>query len=259
MPRRRRRRPASARAAASALLLAFSTLLAASGGAAAGSLGVSPTRLDLAPDQRAGVVTLQNNAAEPVLVQVQTFAWPDRPDTADLVPTRELVAVPAVAELAPGAKQLIRVAARGGGRPDAESAYRLVITEVPPDAAEGRAGVRFALRFSLPVFLAPPGAAPVAAWSLEGSGGAPRLVLRNRGSAHLQVRRLLLFAGGDLKPALVVEQPANLSYVLPGRSQAWDLAPGTAAAAAVAAGGPISIKADTDIGELEATVAPAGG
>ncbi len=95
-----------------AVLLGLLPLLAAPGGAEAGSLGVSPTRLDLAPDQRAGVVTLQNNGAEPVLVQVQTFAWPDRPDSAELEPTRELVAVPAVAELAPGRKQLIRVAAR---------------------------------------------------------------------------------------------------------------------------------------------------
>lgn len=242
--------PRRARPLPAALLLV--TLAATGGGATAGSLGVSPTRIDLAPDQRAAVITLQNNAAEPVLVQVQTFAWPDRAETAALEPTRELVAVPAVAELAPGKKQLIRVAARGAGRPDAESAYRLVITEVPPDQADGRAGVRFALRFSLPVFLTPPGTAPVPVWSLEGPG-ARRLVLHNRGSAHVQVRRLRLFAPGRAEPVQVIEQPAHLSYVLPGRSQAWDMASGPAG------GGPLAIKADTDIGELEATVAPAGG
>jgi fimbrial chaperone protein len=243
-PPRRRSRPTAAP-------LALLALLAAAGDAGAGSLGVSPTRLDLAPDQRAGVVTLQNNGTEPVLVQVQTFAWPDRAETAELEPTRELVAVPAVAELAPGKKQLIRVAARGAGKPDAETAYRLVITEVPPDPAEGRAGVRFALRFSLPVFLAPPGVAPIPAWSLEGAKPR-RLVLRNRGSAHVQVRRLRLYAAGRAEPVQVIEQPAHLSYVLPGGSQAWDLAPSSS-------GGRLAIKADTDIGELEATVAPAGG
>ena len=245
------RGPRPPSAALPLVLLLPPLLLAAVGGAEAGALAVSPTRLDLAPDQRAGVVTLQNNAAEPVLVQVQVFAWPDRAETAELVPTRELVAVPAVTELPPGKKQLIRVAARGAGRADVETAYRLVITEVPPDPAEGRAGVRFALRFSLPVFLTPPGVRPKAEWWLDDAEPQRRLVLHNRGSAHLQVRGLRLFAGGRAEPAQVIEQPAHLSYVLPGGSQTWDLVPG-------AAGGALTIKADTDIGELEATVAPAG-
>ncbi|MFL5337926.1 MAG: hypothetical protein ACJ8H8_33350, partial [Geminicoccaceae bacterium] len=42
----------------------------------AASLSVAPTRVELGPDDPAGVVTLQNNAAEPAMVQVQTFAWP---------------------------------------------------------------------------------------------------------------------------------------------------------------------------------------
>ena len=53
-----------------------------------------------APATAPAVVTLHNNAAEPVMVQVQTFAWPHGPATADLEPTRDLFAVPPVFELA---------------------------------------------------------------------------------------------------------------------------------------------------------------
>ncbi len=151
-------------------------LLAAPPGAMAAALSVAPTRIDLAPDQRAAAVTLQNDGDEPVMVQVQTFAWTGSPATSDLTPTRDLVAMPPVATVAAGDKQLIRVAARGGDKPAAEQSYRLIITEVPPETKGPQAGVRFALRLSLPVFVTPAGAAPDPVWSVERGGAGPRLV-----------------------------------------------------------------------------------
>ena len=87
--------------------------------------------MELGPGDPAGVVTLQNNAAEPVMVQVQTFAWPRTVASDDLEPTRELLAVPPVAELAGNGKQIIRVALRAALTGSREHAYRLLITEVP--------------------------------------------------------------------------------------------------------------------------------
>ena len=100
------------------------------------------------------------------MVQVQTFAWPHGPATAELEPTRDLIAVPPVFELAGNAKQIIRVALRGAAAGGREQAYRLLITEVPRGGAAGT-GVRFALRLSLPVFVTPTGAAPRPIWSLR--------------------------------------------------------------------------------------------
>ena len=90
------------------------TLLAALSGtiAEAASLTVAPTRVEFLGNDQASAVTLQNNAAEPVMVQVQTFAWPDGPATAELVPTRDLIAVPPVFEIAGNGRQIIRVALR---------------------------------------------------------------------------------------------------------------------------------------------------
>src|SRR4051794_41931448 len=119
----------------------------------AAALSVAPTRIDLAPDQRAAAVTLQNDGDEPVMVQVQTFAWTGSPATSDLTPTRDLVAMPPVATVAAGDKQLIRVAARGGDKPAAEQSYRLIIAEVPPETKGPQAGGR------LPPPPPPPGVA----------------------------------------------------------------------------------------------------
>jgi fimbrial chaperone protein len=185
----------------------------------AASLSVAPTRIDLRVGHATGVVTLQNNAAEPVMVQVQTFAWPRGPASADLEPTRDLLAVPPVFELAGNARQIIRVALRGAPDGEREQAYRLLITEVPRGAA-ARTGVRFALRLSLPVFVSPPGAAPQPVWFVREAAGGRELVLRNDGTAHLQVRRIVLRPHDRSGKAETIEVPA---YVLAGQEHGWPL------------------------------------
>lgn len=214
----------------------------------AASLTVAPTRIDLLAGDTAAAVTLQNNEAQPVMVQVQTFAWPDGPATAALVPTRELIAVPPVFEIAESGRQIIRVALRAPLPGPREHAFRLLITEVPRGGAR-TTGVRFALRLSLPVFVTPDGAEPRPVWSVRmGERSAPELVLRNEGEAHIQVRRIVWRPDGRAA-ATVIETPA---YVLAGREHGWPLPPGTG-------GAPLQIEAETNLGLLRATVASSRG
>lgn len=209
----------------------------------AASLSVAPTRIDLKVGHATGVVTLQNNAAEPVMVQVQTFAWPRSPASADLEPTRELLAVPPVFELAGNARQIIRVALRGEPAGDREQAYRLLITEVPRGAAAST-GVRFALRLSLPVFVSPPGAAPQPVWFVRDAAGGRELVLRNDGTAHLQVRRIVLRPLSHGTAAETIEVPA---YVLAGQEHGWPLRRSSAARE-------FALEAETSIGPISVPV-----
>ena len=181
------------------------------------------------------------------MVQVQTFAWPDGPATADLVPTRDLIAVPPVFEIAGNGRQIIRVALRAPLPGPREHAFRLLITEVPRGGA-ATTGVRFALRLSLPVFVIPDGARPEPQWSLRGRGsGQLDLVLRNVGDAHLQVRRITWRPEGRAGPATGIEAPA---YVLAGREHSWPL-PGGAVA------GPIELQAETSLGTAACDRRPA--
>jgi fimbrial chaperone protein len=215
----------------------------------AASLTVAPTRIDLANGETSAAVTLQNNDAETVMVQVQTFAWPDGPATADLLPTRDLIAVPPVFEIVGSGRQIIRVALRTPLSGPREHAFRLLITEVPRGGPRAT-GVRFALRLSLPVFVTPNGAEPLPVWSLRVSErGATTLVLRNEGQAHLQVRRITWRPQGRAGAPTSIEAPA---WVLAGREQGWPL-PASAAA------GSIELEAETSIGPLHATVAAASG
>ncbi len=188
--------------------------------AVATSLNVAPTRIDLGPDSRSGSVTLNNTGEVPTTVQVETFAWRHGNSVAELEPTRGLLAVPAVFNLERGARQVIRVATRGPASDEVETAYRLVITEVPVAGDQTAAGVRFALRLSLPVFITPPGAAPAPDWQLVQGADGPALELRNAGTAHLYVSRLSLRAGAGGEPLAQIETP---SYVLAGNTQRWPL------------------------------------
>jgi len=203
------------------LALALLLALAAAGTASAGAFSVVPQAVQLDATSRNGVVEVRNNAPEETLFQVETFAWIDGPALSDLKPTQELLAVPAVFRLAPGAAQTIRVAARGADTlAQTEKSYRLLISEVPQPGDRG--GVVFALRMSLPVFLTPENAKARLDWSLSGAG---RLVVKNSGSAHLRLVEVRVFApaSGQFLQTLPLEQPA---YLLPGHQMGWPLSHG---------------------------------
>lgn len=188
--------------------------------ATAASLSVAPTRVALTPDLKSGSIILDNTGSTPTTVQVETFAWTRGNSIEELEPTRGLLAVPAVFNLPAGARQVIRVATREASQDGVEKAYRLVISEVPTATPESDAGVRFALRLSLPVFITPSGARADPSWSLNGNSGEPTLSLRNAGSAHLHVRRLTVTESATGRLLLASESP---SYVLPGATQSWSL------------------------------------
>lgn len=208
--------------------------------AAATSLTVAPTRIDLAPEARSGSITLDNTGATPTTVQVETFAWTGNNTSEALAPTRGLLAVPAVFNLAAGGRQVIRVASREAAATDIETAYRLIITEVPTATPETAAGIRFALRLSLPVFITPPGAVAVPEWRLRRQSGAATLEVANSGAAHLHVRRLVVRDKRTGRVLVEVDQP---SYVLARSAYSWpNLVPGGA--------GPVVVEAETNLGGL---------
>jgi fimbrial chaperone protein len=220
--------------------LAMTLLLLVPGEVCGGSLGISPTRLELSGPQLSSSVTVRNEGEHPVMVQVQSFAWLDRPFVEDLQPTRDLIAVPPMFRLPPGEKQVIRVARRSPLSGEAEATYRLLISEVPQGDAGGGNGVEFALRLSLPVFAAPEGARAKPQVSAARTEKGLRLTLANNGTAHLRVRRIILLDDAQEQLAAI----DDASYVLAGRSQDWDIA-------APAGREAVSIKAETSVGDLD--------
>jgi fimbrial chaperone protein len=197
------------------------------------------------------VIRLQNLGDAGTLVQVEIFRWRTGTDLGELEPTRDLLAVPPIFEVGPQSSQIIRLALRQPLELDREASYRLLITEVPREASVAPQTIAFALQLNMPVFVTPDGAKPDPAWSIRRtSSGATELVLANRGSSHLRVKTIGLLAERGDAPVAAIDQAA---YVLAGQEKSWPLE------LPARVGKELTVRAETNLGELEAQVALPGG
>ena len=203
--------------------------------ALAGGLEVSPTSLQLNPQANSEELWLSNVGNTPISAQVRVFTWSQKEGADYLAATSALTISPPLLQMAPGAKQLVRVI-RSGPPPaeGQEQAYRLIIDELPalekpapapPPAApdKARAGIQLQMRYSLPVFV---GSAPTGEegkqlrWQLHKTPEQWQFSVENTGTVRVQVADLEF---RDAQGALHPVQPGLLGYVLPGNRMQWSV------------------------------------
>jgi fimbrial chaperone protein len=192
--------------------------------ALAGTFSISPVRVDLAAQSSTGVVTIRNQEDLPVIVQAETKLWQQTVAGDQLEPTRDVLVTPAVFTIPPQGSQVVRVALRREVDPRAELSYRLILTEVPQQAAPGFSGLNMSLQMSLPIFVAAHApTAPQVQWSAtRRPDGAVSVTALNAGSEHTRVLDLMISPqpGDD---QWLHQQGAH--YILPGQSRRWALEP----------------------------------
>lgn len=186
--------------------LAFASCLPAN----AGALAVSPLKLVYTNTSGIVAVSVQNDGTDEALVQAETFLWKQIGGEHSLSPTEDVIAVPPVFKLAPGAQQSVRVGLTRAFDEKREQTFRLTITEVPTTVAQG--GVAVAVRHSLPIFVRP--ASPMSP-KLSAKIHAGSVEIGNSGSQHLRIHRWRL---RDSSGA-VVAQGSGPGYLLAGASQ----------------------------------------
>jgi fimbrial chaperone protein len=180
------------------------------------SFEVAPTMLELVPGQ-AGLFYLSNRGAAPVTVQIQTMDWAQNGNADVLTPSDTLYASPALATVAPGDRQTIRILATPKDASH-ENVYRLIASQLP-ESADASEGVHVLLQFSVPVFASPPShEAPDIAWSATSDGSKATLFAYNAGSATVKLTGMTI---GDQSGG-----PATgyFAYVLPGATHSWTVA-----------------------------------
>lgn len=175
-----------------ALVTAFLLTL---GNAQASSLQVLPVGLVLEPTQRAASITMLNSGEEAVTVQGELFGWHVENGESRFTSTEDVFFNPPVFTVAPGKSQTIRIGVPLPNDTATERAYRLFLQEVP-SADPTTGAVRIAIRFSIPIFLAP--SAPKQLdlqLSARASPGNPKALvvnMRNTGNTHIAIRYLRL-------------------------------------------------------------------
>jgi len=236
-------------------LLGLAALLALPA-ARAGSFTISPLRVDFAGTAGTAVLTVRNEDAQPVVVQVQGLAWSQEDGQDALNPSRDLLISPAVFTLPAGDSQLIRVALRRSVDPARELTYRVLLQEVPQTASPDFNGLQIVLRLSVPVFVEPLApAAPQIAWSAaRGDDGKLSLHARNDGSAHARIHRFSVKTADGA--TTVLDQP-ELAYVLPGASRHWtfddnnNIRPNAQSTTSLGMAGTYRLEGTTDRGSFE--------
>jgi fimbrial chaperone protein len=226
--------------------LALAALLGLAPPAAAATLSVWPLEIALPADGRPTELQVHNPAAAPVMVQLGAVAWAGGPPDPNASAATDIIAVPPAFELAPAGRQLVRLALRKPVTDGPERAFRLLITEVPRAVGGAGQALAVALRINLPVFATPPDAAPEPRWSLRPAGAGAELVLTNAGRARLQVKSLAVQAGAE--PVFASDAGG---YVLAGEERRWPLKRPLAAWEE-----PLTLRAETDRGRLEAALLP---
>jgi fimbrial chaperone protein len=216
-------------------VLLAATFAAASHAAATG-LQVAPTSLSLAASQNADGIWLSNTGSGPLHAQVRVYEWTQEAATDQLKPSHGLAISPPMLELAPGARQLVRVIRVGAPPSGNEVAYRVIVDELPVDEPDksasadpapvdtaSKGALKFVLRYSIPVFIAPAGnpvIAPQLSASLHQGGAKPVLEATNTGSMHAQLGNLVFVDAAGKRSELV---PGLLGYVLPGQTMRWPI------------------------------------
>lgn len=193
--------------------------------ASASGLQVSPIGLSLASTAQADALWLTNTGSDPVHAQVRVFRWSQVDGKDVLEPSRDLVVSPPMVTIAPGDRQMVRVIRQIAAPTGTEASYRILVDELPIDAGD-RPGLKFVLRYSVPVFLMPTDAPAVkaalqAGW--ENSPEGPTLRVGNTGNGHAQIADVVWHGAQGEHTVLFA---GLLGYALPGSSMSWHLPQG---------------------------------
>lgn len=224
------------------LLAGLALAIAANAQALAASLRVSPVSLDLPAGQNATTLTLQNDDAAPLNVQIRVFRWTQADGRDVLTPAAGVVASPPIAKVEAGASRTVRVVRLDGRPPEGEEAYRLVVDELPPPLSDGGRQVTLLMRHSIPLFFGSSRERPKVEWRLQAIDGGAALVGRNTGARRLRLANMRI---GDASGAVLAERKGLVGYVLPGSEISWPAGPFQAGAGA-------RLIADTDTGPIDA-------
>ena len=206
--------------------LVLAALLGLCGHAGAASLQVAPTSVVVQPQENGEAVWLSNTDPDtPVRAQVRLFRWTQKDGEDVLEPTRDLAISPPLVELAGGARQLVRVIRLGPPPADGEpeTSYRIIVDEVPSAGADEKTGLKFLLRYSVPVFVLPASETPIdyqLAPRLERNGNTVTLVVSNSGRQHAQLADLAHVDANGKRRELM---GGLVGYVLPGQTMRWPL------------------------------------
>ena len=218
-------RPVNRGTIVSVVFVGLAALGAASHLMASAAFTVNPMMIRLTARSTSQLLTISNQARQPIRFEVKAFKWDhDESDAMQLEPAADVVFFPNVVTIPAGGQQRVRVGTTAAAG-DTERSYRIFVEELPGAPVAGAAAqVAMRTRIGIPVFLA--AVKPEARAELQGlavQDGQLAVRLRNAGNTHLVVDHVELRGLGDASQVAFVRTIPGW-YVLPGRARRFETA-----------------------------------
>jgi fimbrial chaperone protein len=233
----------------------FVALLGLMGSNAAwgGTFHISPVRINLSGQAPIAVLAVRNESTESSVMQLSVMSWLQEGNDDIYTSTNEVLATPPIFTVPPGGTQIVRVGMRRKVEVRRELAYRLFIQEVALAGVDAKVGeVKLALRFGIPVFVAPANPhlpKPLLDWRVKvAPQNALRIEAMNQGDAHVQILGIALRPAAD---GAVLAEFRGMDYLLAKQGRSWLVS----VKQVQIEGAPLTLDAQTDAGDAHAKVA----
>lgn len=219
----------------------------------AASLRVAPVLVDLKAPTAASTLRIWNDAGSPISVQVRIFKWSQEGGKENFTPATGVVVSPPITQLAGGGENTIRIVRTSKTPVHGEESYRVIVDELPQPSAMKSGMVTLVIRHSIPVFFSDGHVdGPKPSWSVARKSGGYEVSVVNQGDRRLRIANLELEGSGG---AAIAAQSGLVGYVLGGSMTKWFIP----ARDGKAAGGTLTISADSDAGAINARARISGG
>ncbi|MBW2466547.1 MAG: molecular chaperone [Deltaproteobacteria bacterium] len=158
---------------------------------AAADFTISPVRIFFDNRTQTAILTITNESAEDLTLQLKTFSWQQDETGKDVYsPTEDIIFFPKIFKIQGGEEKIVRL---GTKIPPArhEKTYRLYLEEIPAAQADGAAVVRILMKIGVPIFIKP------LEEEIKGSlvraelqNGTLALTVNNEGNIHFVIRKI---------------------------------------------------------------------
>jgi fimbrial chaperone protein len=189
------------------------------GSALGQSIRVAPVTIEAAPQTSAASLTVTNETAKPVRMQVRIFAWRQRDGQDTLEKTSDAVVSPPQFQLGPNATNVVRIVRVADKPLQSQEAYRILLDEIPSREKAQPGAVAIVMRQSLPVFF---GSGTVSASSLQWTASlkGQTLTLRaaNTGDLRAKLTRLRVASPSG---KVLTQVDGLAGYVLGKQARSW--------------------------------------
>ena len=192
------------------------------------AFGIFPIKVYFQKGQPSRDVTLDNPEDKTVRLKVYAYKWEeDGEGKKNLTPTKDISLFPAILELKPKSKRIIRLASKLPPK-QFEQSYRLFVEQLPETVtkkseptADGtqptktQVQLNFLYTLSLPVFISPISANRKSVISgLNISGNKLSLKLANQGNTHVFASKIEIITK-DAAGKVIATKKVDPTYVLP--------------------------------------------